>query len=398
MNYSIVSNNMTDTNPINPMVLQWARTTAGLSIDEVVQKLNRKKITAEIIKAWESGEAAPDYVQLERLAYEVYKRPLAIFFFPQPPAEETPQQAFRTLPDSEIQRLSPRLRLLLRRAQAMQLNLYELYEGVNPANRQIVRDLQFSLDTPVQELAHVVRQYLGLELTEQFKWRSRDEAFKAWRHALENCGVFVFKDAFKEEAVSGFCLHDKRFPLIYVNNSTAVTRQIFTLFHGLAHLLSGTGGIDRLDDRYISSLSGRNKQIEVLCNRFVAAFLVPEADFDRRIGGMLINEATISTLANQYSVSREVILRRLLDKKLVTPQHYEQLVEEWCNNVVDKQSGGGDYYRTQGAYLGERYLELVFRRLYQNKISVEQLADYLGVKASSVPGMEALILPGGAGA
>lgn len=389
---------MTDTNPINPMVLQWARTTAGLSIDEVVQKLNRKKITAEIIKAWESGEAAPDYVQLERLAYEVYKRPLAIFFFPQPPAEETPQQAFRTLPDSEIQRLSPRLRLLLRRAQAMQLNLYELYEGVNPANRQIVRDLQFSLDTPVQELAHVVRQYLGLELTEQFKWRSRDEAFKAWRHALENCGVFVFKDAFKEEAVSGFCLHDKRFPLIYVNNSTAVTRQIFTLFHGLAHLLSGTGGIDRLDDRYISSLSGRNKQIEVLCNRFVAAFLVPEADFDRRIGGMLINEATISTLANQYSVSREVILRRLLDKKLVTPQHYEQLVEEWCNNVVDKQSDGGDYYRTQGAYLGERYLELVFRRLYQNKISVEQLADYLGVKASSVPGMEALILPGGAGA
>ncbi|MBX3054836.1 MAG: ImmA/IrrE family metallo-endopeptidase [Anaerolineae bacterium] len=389
---------MTDTSPINPMVLQWARTTAGLSIDEVVQKLNRKKITVETIKAWESGEAAPDYVQLERLAYEVYKRPIAIFFFPQPPAEETPQQAFRTLPDSEIQRLSPRLRFLLRRAQAMQLNLYELYEGANPARRQIVRDLQFSLDTPVEELAYLVRQYLGIELAEQFKWRSSDEAFKTWRNALENCGVFVFKDAFREEAVSGFCLHDNHFPLIYVNNSTAVTRQIFTLFHELAHLLSGTGGIDRPDDRYINSLSGRNKQIEVLCNRFAAAFLVPEADFDHRIGGLLINETTISTLANQYSVSREVILRRLLDKKLVTPQLYEQLVEEWRNNVVDKQGSGGDYYRTQGAYLGERYLELVFGRLYQNKISVEQLADYLGVKTSSVPGMEALILPRGAGA
>ncbi len=389
---------MTDTSPINPMVLQWARTTAGLSIDAVVQKLNRKKITVETIQAWESGEAAPDYVQLERLAYEVYKRPIAIFFFPQPPAEETPQQAFRTLPDSEIQRLSPRLRFLLRRAQAMQLNLYELYEGKNPASRQIVRDLQFSRDTPVQELAYVVRQYLGIELAEQFKWRSSDEAFKTWRNALENCGVFVFKDAFKEETVSGFCLHDDHFPLIYVNNSTAVTRQIFTLFHELAHLLSGTGGIDKPDDRYINSLSGRNKQIEVLCNRFAAAFLVPEADFDHRIGGLLINETTISTLANQYSVSREVILRRLLDKKLVTRQLYEQLVEEWRNNVVDKQGSGGDYYRTQGAYLGERYLELVFGRLYQNKISVEQLADYLGVKTSSVPGMEALILPRGAGA
>ena len=47
---------MTQFTPINPLVLQWARTTAGLTVEEVVKKLNRKKITAETIIAWENGE------------------------------------------------------------------------------------------------------------------------------------------------------------------------------------------------------------------------------------------------------------------------------------------------------------------------------------------------------
>ncbi|KKL56723.1 hypothetical protein LCGC14_2242570, partial [marine sediment metagenome] len=38
----------------------------------------------------------------ERLAYEIYKRPLALFFFPEPPEEETPKESFRTLPQEEI--------------------------------------------------------------------------------------------------------------------------------------------------------------------------------------------------------------------------------------------------------------------------------------------------------
>jgi len=36
--------------------------------------------------------------------------------------------------------------------------------------------------------------------------------------------------------------------------------------------------------------------------------------------------------------------------------------------------------------------------LYQNKISVDQLADYLGVKAKSIAGMEALLFAQGAAA
>ena len=387
---------MSTTNPINHVMLKWARTTAGMSVEDAVQKMDRKKVTADILQAWETGTESPDYAQLERLAYEVYKRPLAVFFFPKPPVEKTPRQAFRTLPASQIQRLSPRMRFLLRQAQAMQMNLEELYGGINPAERQLVRDVPFSLDAPVDELGRSVRQFLAVTLNQQVRWHSPEEAFKAWRAALETHGVFVFKDAFKEEGISGFCLHDTRSPLIYVNNSRPHTHQVFTLFHELSHLLSGTGGIDTLDEAYIQELHGRNKQIEVLCNRFASEFLVPDADFARSMARLPVNQQSVAVLAERYWVSREVILRRMRDRQLVTQQVYEQWSKEWQQELHGRAGSGGDYYLTKGAYLGDHYLELVFSRLYHNRITVEQLAEYLGIKTKSVPGMEALLFQRGA--
>ena len=52
---------------------------------------------------------------------------------------------------------------------------------------------------------------------------------KAWRKTLLDVGIFVFKDAFRVDDYSGFSLYDDVFPIIYVNNSSAKTRQIFTL-------------------------------------------------------------------------------------------------------------------------------------------------------------------------
>ena len=43
----------------------------------------KKKVSD--IDAWERGEASPTYIQLEDLAYEIYRRPIALFFFPNVP-------------------------------------------------------------------------------------------------------------------------------------------------------------------------------------------------------------------------------------------------------------------------------------------------------------------------
>jgi Zn-dependent peptidase ImmA (M78 family) len=160
----------------------------------------------------------------------------------------------------------------------------------------------------------------------------------------------------------------------------------------LAHLLSGTGGIDGPTEKYIGQLRGRNKKIEVLCSQFAGVFLVPDEYFGDHIDKLSFDEDRIKEIAGEYKVSPEVILRRLLDKNLVTPDYYGQLVAKW-RRIKPKRRDGGDYYRTKGVYLGERYLELVFSRFYHREISIDQVADYLGVKVSGIPNMEELIMP-----
>jgi Zn-dependent peptidase ImmA (M78 family) len=328
---------------------------------------------------------------LEKLAYEIYKRPLALFFFPEPPKEETPNQAFRTLPEQEIQRMPPRIRYLVRQAKAMQINLDELYDGANPAQNQIVRDLKYPPNTSISKMVADVRKYLDVQLADQFQWRNPESAFKAWRKALEDCGVFVFKEAFKNNTFSGFCLYHDRFPIIYVNNSQSPNRQIFTLFHELAHLLFGTGGVDAPLENYLNYLHGDDKWIEVSCNSFAGAFLVPDEDFNLRIKALSVDDNAMRELADIYCVSREVILRKLLDRNLINEHYYKDKVEQWRKSAVKRKGSGGNSYYTKRAYLGIRYLDLVFSRLYQKRITVEQVAEYLDVKVKNVPGMEGML-------
>jgi Zn-dependent peptidase ImmA (M78 family) len=377
--------------PVNPAILRWAREGTGLSCEDVADKLKLKSISANTVSLWESGEGSPSYAQLEKLAYEIYKRPLAVFFFPEPPKEETPKQSFRTLPEQEIERLPTRILYLVRQAKAMQINLGELYDDVNPAQNQIVRDLKYFPNTPISKMVADVRKYLNVQLVDQFQWKNPETAFKAWRKALEDCGVFVFKEAFKDKTFSGFCLYHDRFPIIYVNNSQPPTRQIFTLFHELAHLLLGTGGIDAPLEGYVKYLHGDDKWIEVSCNSFAGAFLVPDEDFDSRIKAFSIFDDAVSGFADMYCVSREVILRKLLDRNLINDQYYKGKVEQWKKEASGKKGRGGNYYLTKRAYLGVRYLDLVFSRLYQKRITVEQVADYLDVKVKYVPGIEGML-------
>jgi len=390
---------MSEQIPVNPMMLRWARETGGFGVDEVVSKLKRKRVTAETVEAWEQGVQSPTYAQLEQLAYKLYKRPLALFFFPEPPEEETPRESFRTLPRGEIKHLDPRLLYLAREARVMQENLRELFDGVNPAKRQVCVDIAVHENETVSDVAHAVRQYFGVGLNRQYAFKKNAEALSFWRGVVENHGVFVFKDAFKDDECSGFCLYDDVFPVIYINNSQPKIRQIFTLFHELAHLLFKTGGVDLRHDDFVRDMRGVNRRIEVFCNKFAGEFLVPTEDIKPFIIKKAITDQLLTRLAGKYSVSREVILRKCLDLNQITKSFYRRKVDEWNEErkaTGASKRGGGDYYNNQGVYLGIHYIEAAFGKFYQGSITKPQLAEYLGMKASSVNTLEnRMLLRGG---
>lgn len=386
---------------VNPKIIQWARERARYSLESVAVKFKKD---VSVIEKWESGEDFPTYSQLEKLA-EIYKRPLALFFFPEPPLEAEEKQEFRTLPDFEIENLAADTIYALRQAKAMQLSLQEINNGINPSTKKIFQDIAVSSSDDLRRLAEQIRNYLNITLEEQLTWNDQETALKKWRSAVEEAGIFIFKRSFKQREISGFCLIDIEFPIIYLNNSTEKSRQIFTIFHELAHILLQTNGITKSDDRYINSLQGANKSIEIFCNKFAAEFLLPNHVFSEIIRETVVNvndnDKIISKISSDYKVSREVVLRKLLDNNLISQKEYTLKVNEWYSEQVGKsqdknKKSGGNPYANQATYLGENYLKLVFNKYYQGQYDIERVADYLNIKkVATVEKLEQYLLDKG---
>ena len=319
---------------------------------------------------------------------------LALFFLPSPPEEEPIEKSFRTLPSAEIQDFHSDTLHALRRAKAMQLALRELSDGSNPAPKKIFRDLMLHEGSAIGHAVTTVRNYMGVSLQEQRHWRSGRATVERWRNIVQDVGVFVFKRSMKQRTISGFSLSDSEFPVIYLNNSTSVGRQLFSIFHELAHVLLNVSGITKSDTYYIGQLAGKYRRIEVFCNAFAAEFLVPSTEFAASAGVDFHDDTSVKRLADSFGVSREVILRRALDFHLVDQQLYRQKAQEWAEQARATRSaeGGGEYYATQVAYLGSRFLDLAFRRYHQGRCSREELAEYLNVKARSLDGIEHLVI------
>jgi hypothetical protein len=149
------------------------------------------------------------------------QRPRAVFFFPNPPKDDDTKKSFRTIPEAEFNKLPSTLIRQIRKARVKQENLYELCNGVNPSGDQLPNDLKGLAGYGLKELVSAIREYLDIYLSKQKSWDTIETALETWREALEDSGVFVFKEAFRNDDFSGFCLYDKEFPLVIINNSMA---------------------------------------------------------------------------------------------------------------------------------------------------------------------------------
>lgn len=369
--------------PITPEVITWARERLGYTLDALIAKRNEFKRIAE----WESGESRPTYRQLEMLAKELWL-PVAVFFFPEPPESPKIEETFRTLGSEQFDEIPPSIRKLLYKARAFQVGLSELSDQRNLAQNHIIRDLSLHVDQELSSAARKVREYIGIPLEHQFQWNDDDEALKTWRSALFRVGVTVFKDAFKTDSFSGFSLYDDEFPIIYVNNSNAKARQIFTLFHELAHLLFHTSGVDR-DAAFRHPFPADKIRIEKTCNCLASAVLVPEESLSEELSACAADRSLAENLARKFCVSREMIFRRFLDRGLISDLEFKEAIELWgSERPRDTSAVGGNYYYTKIAYLGEEYITLAFARFYQGHIDEEELADYLAIKPKHIDGLE----------
>jgi Zn-dependent peptidase ImmA (M78 family) len=380
---------------VTPAVLKWARESANMSIDDVARRLKK---SADVVSAWESGADAPTYSQLEALAYEIYKRPLALFFLPTHPDEPKPRAEFRSLPDVDLANLSREMTLLIRRARAFQWALIELYGDRSPAASPIWRQIRADPQSNASSQAAQIRKLLNVTIDEIRRQPTAEAALKTWRRAIERNGVHVFKDSFKQREFSGFCLWHPEFPVILINNSTTKTRQVFSLLHELTHVLCDRNGISRFDNRGIENLPLPDRVIERFCNTLAGEILVPSDDFlpaSRNFVPETATDGQFAELAGRYHVSRSVILHRFLERGLVTVEFYVMKDREWAEQGREGESGG-DYYATQGTYISERFLREVVSRYARRLLTKNEAADLIGVKPRNFDRFEDLVLRGAA--
>ncbi len=358
----------------NPEVLKWARKRTGKIDTKEFRDLKPK------ILEWEEKISFPTYKQLERLS-DIYNIPVAVFFFPEPPEVETKRPEFRSLNNLDLDDLPYQLNRVIDRAPIIQQNLKELLED---SNKGSIKFLDKVKGKSRGDLIEFLREKLKVNIDEQAKLKP-DELLKRFREALFSLGIYVFKNPFHEKTVSGFCVYDDNYPVIFLNSSMSKTRQLFTLFHEIYHLLNKISSIDCVD------YTVDKNNIERDCDQFAAEFLIPEDRLIEKINDESLDLKKIVELAKYFSVSLEAILIRLIKLNYLNWSAFNNYKEQMrADNYPDYNKGksGGNPYYNLISYLGNNYVNLAYDAYRSGKIDELELCDYLGLKASQLDSFE----------
>lgn len=393
---------------IRPELLVWAREAAGFGVDQAAARL---RVSSDRLRAWEAGEARPTVAQL-RAAAKVYKRPLAIFYLPEPPRDFQPLRDYRRLPDAELGTLSPELLAVVRRARAVRDAAIELRELADepiapaPTVDAGARD--------AERFGDAARELLGVTVAQQAAWRDPRRALNAWLEAVARLDVLVLQaQSIAIQEMRGFSISMDRLPVVVLNGADFPRGRIFTLLHELTHVLMHADGVcDTLPRR---QTRGPADEIEIFCNQVAAAVLMPLQAFDAEPALQHApadgrwSESTLRGLSERYSVSQEAVVRRLYslgmtnwsflqEKEAEYRTAYEQFREEQKRRrELEQRSGGPSYYRMKVRDLGRGFIESALDAYYRRAITGSDLSEFLEIKLNRLPKLEAeLAATGGA--
>ena len=375
---------------VQPDLLRWARQSRGLSAERAAKVL---KTTADRIEAWESGALELTVAQLRRIA-DAYKRPLIVFYLPQPPEGFDAMRDFRTLPPEESSEISLALRVEIERAQQRREIALDLARDLASEPSQVMIAVSPSDDPDAAAAA--IRAALGIEMREQLGWTDKYQAFQQWREAVERIGVLVFQTTLiPMSEMRGFSISERIFPVIALNGQDSPRGKIFSIMHELTHIALHSGGVCDFRD---------TGEVEAFCNRVAGAVLVPSADLlsaptvISRGRDPKWTDEEIGRLADSFSVSREVILRRLLLLGRTTESFYREKRDEFnrlyreyrlAEKAKRKQKKGGPrHFRMALRNNGLPYTRLVLSSYYEDLISVSEVSDYLGVRHKHIADIE----------
>ena len=359
-------------------MLRWACERAGIEIDEAARRVPQ-------LPAWESGERQPTLKQLEGFAKATHT-PIGYFFLPEPPIEQVPIPDFRTIADKPVIRPSPNLLETIYLCQQRQDWYRDYVRSMGDEPSTVVGSAQ-STDE-VEGTAAGIRDALGFDLDERRNFSTWTEALRRFIEQVDSAGVLVMvsgvvgsntRRKLDPDEFRGFTLIDGMAPLIFVNGADTKAAQMFTLAHELAYVWLGQSALSDSQARTVP-----NHEVERWCNQVAAETLVPLAAVRDVHVPKAELRAELDRLARRFKVSTLVVLRRLRDIGALTAKQYREAYGAELERLRGLPAGGGgNFYPTLGARVGQRFAHAVVASTLEGRSSFTEAFRLLGFKKMS---------------
>lgn len=379
---------------VNPDRIVWCLDEHRIGLEDLASELN---IALSTLSRALEEEPALSVRQLSQIA-QYFNRGMLFFLEAESVAEDRVHSTqFRTLTNQKPH-LSRKVKALVERVERQREVFISLLEDLDEPTDPEWRPsgFEFNQTDDVKRLAGVARAWLGLTAT---------ESFHTYRQAVESKGILVFLSnsyagkwkIAKDDPVGGFSLYYPSYPIIVIKKQTSERRRAFTLMHELGHLLLHQDSfIDEEPEFY--SHEGKER----VANAFAGNLLVPDshlAEIDMEEfphDSVSAFDGFLEEHRDTWSVSVEVILRRLLDEGHLKQVEY-RAYRAWRSSLPapTPATGGSRYrYREPMQMFGEPFVNTVFDALHSKKITLTKASGYLdNLKISDLRQLESLNVP-----
>lgn len=386
---------------VKPEVLRWTIESAGWELNELAEKT---EIEPELLNEWKTRESSIDLKKLEKIA-DSLKRPLAVFFLPEPPKESILTD-YRKIAGFETKSLSKKTLTALRNARYIQSNSQDLLKLQEIDNKPKIQPA--TLNDEPDEIANRERQNLGLEF-ESENTRGRvvkkpiNQLYASLRAKIESLNIFVIQANMPLNEARGFTLTDKYPRIIVINSADELKPRIFTLLHEYAHILLKKDGICLPNsENFRTKSKDEILKIEKWCNAFSGTLLMPKQEF---LSELSLYEETyentlqiIIDLSKKFRVSKKAVIVRILN--LSKNQTYKEKYLEYYDKVIydsmlksKAKKGGGGVSQVDKclSQKGKKFVKLVSESRNKRLITSNEMISYLNLKTKHFDKLQAKI-------
>lgn len=354
---------------IEPTIINW-----------VMKNVPTDKASPDIfdtLENWREGTIQPTFKQVETLSNKVHI-PLGYFFLKSPPQEELPILEYRTVDSVATKTPSRNLVDTINYAENVQDWMRNYLIDLGSDRLNIVGSGKSRLSAV--ELAQTIRDNINLQVNWYSNCANAASSFKYIRTLLEHSGVLVLMNGIvgtntRRKLDIGefraFTLVDDYAPLIFINGNDSDGAKLFSLLHEAVHIWLG---VDSFYNERHSNDDGVS-DVERLCNAVAAELLVPNQAFLQQWKvyrpQLQSPKEVIGKLAAIFRCGVTVIARRAKDNNFINVTQYKEIADEAIENynqyIKNRESSGGDFYRTTASRLDNRFLMALDNSIKEGK-------------------------------